>query len=118
MQGSSPSDLAWDIRKWLTTHRSLLIVDNVDGIEAMWPGRPLHWVREGLGRSRALITSRAIQAAQDLQGTVCVQLTPEGNSAVMEAILARHASGSDSEQQLRPEYQVCTRASWFGRHEL
>jgi hypothetical protein len=107
MQGSMLSDLASDIRKWLTSHQSLLIIDNVDDIETILPDGPLDWVRDPLGRSRALITTRASRAAQELEGTICFQLTPEDNTEVMEAMLARHASGSDAELVLRPGYQVC-----------
>jgi hypothetical protein len=107
MQGSEPSDLASNIRKWLTTHQSLLVIDNVDDIKAISPGGPLDWVCDALGRSRALITSRASRAAQELEGAVCVHLTLEDNSEVMETLLALSASSSDAELTLRPDYQVC-----------
>jgi hypothetical protein len=111
MQASRSGDLASDIRKWLTSHHSLLIIDSVDDIRALWtPNGPLDWLRDPLGMSRALITSRASQAARlmELDGAaVCFQLTPEDNTEVMKAMLARHASGSDDERTLTPYYQVC-----------
>jgi hypothetical protein len=105
-QAPRESDLAADIRNFLTTHQILLIIDNLDRIEALWAGEALHWIRQGLGLSKCLITSRAANTAERLTGAVCTQLTQDDNNTMMEPMLAQLASSSSARLVLDTDFQV------------
>jgi hypothetical protein len=109
-QGTTTERLVSVICRALYTQRSLLIIDNVDDIEVVWKGGVLHWLRGvggagGLGRSQCLVTSRASPYTWRGAHVRCIPLKPAENHLVMEAMLARYASGG-GQHTLAPEFQV------------
>jgi hypothetical protein len=106
-----PGRLVREICGALSTRQSLLIIDGVDEIEALWRGGALGWLlySEGpsvLGQTRCLVTSRAAKQAAELGAHVQgFTLTPADNEVVMEKMLAHFASGG-SQSMLHPPFQV------------
>jgi hypothetical protein len=101
MQEVTLRQLIEGILHFLSVHPMLLILDNVDDIRAFKSRGALQWVFRGLGRSRCLITSRIsahIMGAllNDLSSGLCMEIRPEDNEAVMEAMVARYASHGKS----------------------
>jgi hypothetical protein len=110
-QATDADQLVRDICQELSTKQSLLIIDGVDEIAAVWRERELNWLfgsggAASLGQTRCLVTSRATSDAIALSTRAkCIDLKPSDNEAIMETLLARCAS-NDAQLTLDPAFQV------------